>query len=673
MPVNNLYYNKYIKYKNKYLNLQSQIGGVRYTGVDNVRQPLIAPVNARSPLPLSTPIDSVHPIDVRPLIERQKSTFISCQGSEATCWAHATTRLIMKLITNFFSTYFPLHINDCNYYYNTIACSNDKTNIFDCFLQIKKGELDCNNSQSDKKEIKWPEENFYALLFHFIFSTLVEQYGREDNQYASGTCLYILDYLKHIDITNILIKKRLKYNAIKYNGTKYNHSDSEIVYFTELVLKSVMLFKDVKESLNNEIFNPIIYLVDNFKPVSDVVSISKYQYYTKDFDTKEYDTEEYYREEYYKEEYDKILPPEKISFKSKLEQNSPFSSEISNLKPEYTDKHNLKNLTGTTDLPTNIKYVLKNKYYAIFTIDGHMVTITDYSGDTDNLFLHIKNSWGIDTCNKEKEKTWCNLINDNKISINKLLLTWDRYWDIVFFYPENYKQEIINKFHQTIIIKFANENISDYKGKEIAGVLMENTTLKQLHFLSCDISDNAIKEIVGALMINRTIAILYFNDCNISKDGIIAITEILKNNSTLTQLIFWQNNIGDNEAKEIAEALKINETLRLISLSINNIGDAGAIAIAEALETNKTLTEIYLSNNKIGNAGAIAIAEALKTHTTIKLVNLRSNKIGDVGAKAIAEAFKKNTKLKEIELRGNIEISSEIKAEIEKDDRIKIY
>ena len=28
MPVNNLYYNKYLKYKNKYLYLQSQIGGV---------------------------------------------------------------------------------------------------------------------------------------------------------------------------------------------------------------------------------------------------------------------------------------------------------------------------------------------------------------------------------------------------------------------------------------------------------------------------------------------------------------------------------------------------------------------------------------------------------------------------------------------------------------------
>jgi hypothetical protein len=29
MPVEDLYYEKYLKYKNKYLNLQSQMGGMR--------------------------------------------------------------------------------------------------------------------------------------------------------------------------------------------------------------------------------------------------------------------------------------------------------------------------------------------------------------------------------------------------------------------------------------------------------------------------------------------------------------------------------------------------------------------------------------------------------------------------------------------------------------------
>jgi len=47
MPVKDLYYQKYLKYKNKYLNLQSQMGGVnKYTGVDKIRPPLIANTNA---------------------------------------------------------------------------------------------------------------------------------------------------------------------------------------------------------------------------------------------------------------------------------------------------------------------------------------------------------------------------------------------------------------------------------------------------------------------------------------------------------------------------------------------------------------------------------------------------------------------------------------------------
>ena len=73
MPVNNLYYNKYIKYKNKYLNLQNQIGG--------------SPPEPQPPPP--------------PLL-RQHSTFISCQGIEPTCWAHNYNKVIYKANVNFF-------------------------------------------------------------------------------------------------------------------------------------------------------------------------------------------------------------------------------------------------------------------------------------------------------------------------------------------------------------------------------------------------------------------------------------------------------------------------------------------------------------------------------------------------------------------------------------------
>ena len=141
-----MYKEKYLKYKNKYLNLQSQIGGVN------------PPPDANSPLPL-----------------RQKSIFISSQGEYETCYAHATTRLILKLITTFFNEPYFLGNRSCHYYYSTEICSIDNT-IFDCFLQIKNGEKDCTSLPGKSKVEKWPEENFYALLFHFIFSTIVKQF-----------------------------------------------------------------------------------------------------------------------------------------------------------------------------------------------------------------------------------------------------------------------------------------------------------------------------------------------------------------------------------------------------------------------------------------------------------------------------------------------------------------
>ena len=52
MLVKDLYYQKYLKYKNKYINLQSQIGGVdKYTGIDNVRPDLVARGSKAYPFP----------------------------------------------------------------------------------------------------------------------------------------------------------------------------------------------------------------------------------------------------------------------------------------------------------------------------------------------------------------------------------------------------------------------------------------------------------------------------------------------------------------------------------------------------------------------------------------------------------------------------------------------
>jgi hypothetical protein len=58
------------------------------------------------------------------------------------------------------------------------------------------------------------------------------------------------------------------------------------------------------------------------------------------------------------------------------------------------------------------------------------------SGNIDNLFLKIKNSYTINV-SKIEEKEWCNLLNDNdEISMNKLL-PWKKLWSIIFVYPTN--------------------------------------------------------------------------------------------------------------------------------------------------------------------------------------------------------------------------------------------
>ena len=696
MTVNNLYYNKYIKYKNKYLNLQSQMGGVRYTGVDNVRQSLIAPVNARSTL--QPPIDGVPPI------ERKNSTFISCQGNQGTCWAHTTTRLILKLITNFFTTYFPSSSNNCHYYYDTVKCSNDRINIFDCFLQIKKGFKNCETILDGNKIIRdWLDENFYALLFHFIFSTLVEQYGRKKGINSVGvSCLYILDYLKHIDITEELIKERLKFRK-KYHKNYYE--DSEQRYFEELIIKLVELFSYVKESLNNKIFNPIFYLVDTIEPiVSDVRSISKYQYYTKEY---EWNSD------------NKFLSTEEISFKEKLLNKIPFSIKMSNLNPIYTNEHNLRNLTGKTDLPTNLKYVLERNYYAIFSTIGHAILITGSSGSVDNLFLHIKNSWGINSCYKEEVKSWCNLIDDNKISMN-LLLKWDAYFSIIFFYPtdytylstitlqtltiyeneQNYGETIAlanaliqNKTLTSIILI---NNISNDRGivlaDALANALIQNGTLTTLTINNHNIGNKGAIALAVALNKNKTLTELYIHKGNIGIDGAIALIQnrtvrkliLIQNNITydergkalqdalienitLTELVINFNNFGIDGAKAIGNVLKQNSKLTTLYIGSNNIGNEGAIALAEAFKINRTLTSTILSQNNIGNDGAIAIASALEKNQTLTKFNISGNNIGDDGAMAIVDALKQNTILTSFNISGN-KITDETKKNIKKSE-----
>ena len=139
---------------------------------------------------------------------------------------------------------------DCNYYYDTINCGNDTTTIFDCFLQIKKGEIKCDSSKGDQIDIGWSEEqHLYALLFHFIFLTLVEQWGRKIGVYSTiNPCLYILDYLKYIEITKDLIEKRLGYDSTKYVDLEKKYPELKEAYDRYVEMKR---YAGIAEKLAN--------------------------------------------------------------------------------------------------------------------------------------------------------------------------------------------------------------------------------------------------------------------------------------------------------------------------------------------------------------------------------------------------------------------------------------
>jgi hypothetical protein len=463
MPVKDLYYNKYIKYKNKYLNLQSQIGGVDPNPVDSPPSP-------------------------RPL--RQKSMFISNQGNYGTCFAHASTRLILKLITTFFNDPSLLGNRDCHYYYNTEICNIDN-NIFDCFLQIKKGEKDC-TSLSGKSEVeKWPEENFYALLFHFIFSTAVKQFGC-DGAISYVTSLYILDYLKHNDITEYEIKFILNYNEKKY-------VTDEIDYFNGLITKSVELFKDVKENLNNKIFNPIFYTNPIYPPFVNSIEINE---------------------------------------------NPSLSSRIEYFKkPSWTSEYNLYEFTETINLQDNIKHVLDHNYYALLSTKNHVVIITNCFGSKDDLTLEIKNSHGLDSqLDCTWVSGWCRLIKDNKIKLNELL-KWTEKWSIVFFYPYEFinQKDIEKEFNENTSLKYLKKQISYDEGIAIARVLMQNTKLQSLYINECNIDDDVTKAIAGALKKNKTLTTLNLSNNDISDDGVLAIATALEKNKTLTYIYLEDN------------------------------------------------------------------------------------------------------------------------------------
>jgi hypothetical protein len=172
MSSEKLYYKKYLKYKQKYKILQMQIGGTK--------------------------------IPIIPLIKNKSLTYTN-QGSDKTCTAHTIARLFANLIKLFLLNNFDYIVN-CSYFYNTIECKKNLT-IFDCF-SIKKID-NCDNYQ----------EHISALLFHFIYVIIIEQYGCVAAPMI--VILYFINYIKKTKITSKLIIKKLNYDSNTHSNYLY--------------------------------------------------------------------------------------------------------------------------------------------------------------------------------------------------------------------------------------------------------------------------------------------------------------------------------------------------------------------------------------------------------------------------------------------------------------------
>jgi hypothetical protein len=131
----------------------------------------------------------------------------------------------------------------------------------------------------------------------------------------------------------------------------------------------------------------------------------------------------------------------------------------------------------------------------------------------------------------------------------------------------------------------------------------------------------------------------------------------------------WRRKFGDEEIVELADHLHGNAALTALSMSSNAITDESALAIAEVLRDNEALTEMNLQHNQIGDQGAIAIAESLRANSVFTLLNLQHNMLTDEGGSALLAVLQSNISGLETLYLGNNDISENILAEVDMQNR----
>jgi len=288
------------------------------------------------------------------LPKRGRSKWTGNQGAEKTCYAHATTRLIARLIKIKFTEYFSGENEEIDKYYDTITCTTQKT-IFHCILE------DLKESYELEEQIQFAAEIMSALLFHFIYNCIIEEFGCKGGR-AALAIEYIFEILR-ANITMLDIKKKLKYDEKLF-------AEPDNIMFSRFLERLKNICDDINEAIINGFFKPEIFSSINLGVFSSDPS-NIFMMNTL------------------------LMPSVRSAIKSKLIKKDNFFS----------------NVLGTIKAVTTAGLYVLLRLYNVNIGLGHDIIISEV--DDDDKSLIIKNSWG------SKGNNWSigsfNIITNNRI------------------------------------------------------------------------------------------------------------------------------------------------------------------------------------------------------------------------------------------------------------------
>ena len=316
----------------------------------------------------------------RPTLTRKKSQYFTNQRNKGTCYIHASTILIARLLKLYFSKYFGKEIEWCDYYYDTSYCNNGK--IFECFKNNKKKPLNRSNCEkymsmeksnsfqkthtisddiSKYKESKddngWDNENPSALLFYFIYSIISERYSCDGGNVVDSIIL-IFEFFRTTIITNNVVAAILNYNITNWEDVNDKN------YFYTIISQLTTMLLEVQKKLKDGTFNPNLYYAANLNlTIINPIIIYNYNTYWPSIENSHKMTSVAL----------KILG-HKLS--------TPHQ-----IRPWRKDK--------MLAIKTFLLAVLEKGLYVIIVVKAHSIIVNGVThGKNGEEYLSIKNSWG---------------------------------------------------------------------------------------------------------------------------------------------------------------------------------------------------------------------------------------------------------------------------------------